>query len=41
VGGRAILLVYPDDGVVVALAANVSGLAFRGLPQGVALLFIP
>jgi CubicO group peptidase (beta-lactamase class C family) len=40
VGARAILLVYPDEGVVVALAANLSGLAFRELPQGIALLFM-
>ena len=40
VGGRAILLVYPDEGIVVAIATNRSGLAFRNLPQGVALLFM-
>ena len=40
VGGRAILLIYPDERVVVAVAANLSRLAFRNLPQGVALLFM-
>jgi serine beta-lactamase-like protein LACTB len=40
VGGRAILLVYPDDKVVVAIAANLSGVAFRNLPQEIARLFL-
>jgi CubicO group peptidase (beta-lactamase class C family) len=41
VGGRAILVIYPDDGVVVAVAANRSGVQFRGMPQELAELFIP
>lgn len=40
VGGRAILVIYPDDGVVVAILANRSGVQFRGLPQEVAELFL-
>ena len=39
VGGRAILLVYPESRVVVALAANMSGVRFGNLPQDVAHLF--
>jgi serine beta-lactamase-like protein LACTB len=39
VGGRAILLVYPESGVVVALAANGSGVRFASLPQDIAHLF--
>lgn len=33
VGGRAILLVYPDDCSAVALTANLAGIQFGGLPQ--------
>ncbi|MDH3456812.1 MAG: beta-lactamase family protein [Gemmatimonadota bacterium] len=40
VGGRAILLIYPDDRVVVAVLANRSGVRFRGLPQEIAEAFI-
>jgi len=39
VGGRAILLVYPESRVVVALAANVSGVRFANVPQDIAHLF--
>ncbi|MBE0592673.1 MAG: beta-lactamase family protein [Gemmatimonadales bacterium] len=39
VGGRAILLVYPESRVVVALTANVSGVRYGSLPQDVAHLF--
>ncbi len=39
VGGRAILLVYPESRVVIAVAANLSGVRFANLPQDVAHLF--
>ena len=36
IGGNALLLVYPDDGVAVAVAANIADI---GYPQGGALVF--
>ncbi len=40
VGSRAILLIYPDDRVVVSVAANRAGVQFRGMPQQIAELFL-
>ena len=31
IGGNALLIIYPDDGVAVAVAANIAGI---GYPQG-------
>ncbi len=36
IGGNALLLIYPDDGVAVAVAANIADI---GYPQGGALVF--
>jgi CubicO group peptidase (beta-lactamase class C family) len=41
VGGRSMLLVYPDDEVVVVVTANTTPLDYRGLPQELADLFLP
>ncbi|MEE9128918.1 MAG: serine hydrolase domain-containing protein [Phycisphaerales bacterium] len=42
IGGRAILIVYPDDGVVVAIVANVGRAPF-GRPEAITIaeLFMP
>ena len=36
IGGNALLLIYPDDGLAVAVAANIADI---GYPQGGALVF--
>jgi len=36
IGGNALLIIYPDDGVAVAVAANIADI---GYPQGGALVF--
>ena len=36
IGGNALLLIYPDDGVAIAVAANIADI---GYPQGGALVF--
>ncbi len=36
IGGNALLIIYPDDGVTVAVAANIADI---GYPQGGALVF--
>ena len=36
VGGNALLMIYPDDGVAIAVAANIADI---GYPQGGALVF--
>jgi CubicO group peptidase (beta-lactamase class C family) len=41
VGGRSMLLIYPDDEVVVVVTANTTPLDYRGLPQQLADLFLP
>lgn len=40
VGGRAMLLVYPDERVVVAIAANLAGVRFGDLASKIAGLFM-
>ncbi len=40
VGGRAILLIYPDERVVVAMATNLAGVQFGDLPSTIAGLFM-
>jgi CubicO group peptidase (beta-lactamase class C family) len=40
VGGRAILLIYPDERVVVAIATNLGGARFGDLPGKIAALFM-
>lgn len=40
VGGRAILLIYPEERVVVAIAANLAGVRFGDLPGRIAGLFL-
>lgn len=41
VGGRSMLLIYPDHDVVVVVTANTTPLDYRGLPQQLADLFLP
>ena len=36
IGGNALLIIYPDDGVAIAVAANIADI---GYPQGGALVF--
>ncbi len=36
IGGNALLMIYPDDGVAIAVAANIADI---GYPQGGALVF--
>lgn len=41
VGGRSMLLIYPDQEVVVVVTANTTPLDYRELPQQLADLFLP
>ena len=41
VGGRSMLLIYPDEAIVVVVTANTTPLDYRGLPQQLADLFLP
>lgn len=41
VGGTAFLIVFPAQGVVAAILANIGGAHFRDLPQQLAGLFMP
>ncbi|UCF41857.1 MAG: beta-lactamase family protein [Gemmatimonadota bacterium] len=41
VGGRSMLLIYPDGDVVVVVTANTTPLDYRGLPEELAALFLP
>ncbi len=40
VGGTAMLLLYPDQGVAVAIVANVSGAEYRDVPRRIAEAFV-
>lgn len=40
VGGRSLLLIYPDQRVVVAIAANMTNLRYGDLPRQIAELFM-
>jgi CubicO group peptidase (beta-lactamase class C family) len=40
VGARSMLLVYPDDRLAVAIAANLEGVRFGSLPQTIAQYFL-
>jgi CubicO group peptidase (beta-lactamase class C family) len=41
VGGRSMLLIFPDHDVAVVVTANTTPLDYRGLPQELAELFLP
>ncbi len=41
VGGRSLLLIYPDQGVVIAMAANMTDLRYGDVPERIAELFMP
>lgn len=40
VGGTSYLLIYPDERLVIAMAANMSGGRYEGLPQRIAAEFL-
>lgn len=41
VGGRSLLLIYPEEGVVLAITANMTDLRYGNVPQRIIAVFMP